>query len=95
MLLDLKFSIGTLGIGAGTFIAALYGMNLKSFIEESDFGFPIVYLFRLLSIQACAKPRQAPRPLTAAAFPPATAPSAHPVRDNRQDARRGYTCEIL
>ena len=39
MLLDLKFSIGTLGIGAGTFIAALYGMNLKSFIEESDWGF--------------------------------------------------------
>ncbi|KAK5162399.1 Protein arg-6, mitochondrial, partial [Oleoguttula sp. CCFEE 6159] len=42
MLLDLKFSIGTLGIGAGTFIAALYGMNLKNFIEESDLGFPLV-----------------------------------------------------
>lgn len=39
MLLDLKFSIGTLGIGAGAFVAALYGMNLKNFIEESDFGF--------------------------------------------------------
>lgn len=39
MLLDLKFSIGTLGLAAGTFIAALYGMNLKNFIEESDFGF--------------------------------------------------------
>lgn len=39
MLLDLKFSIGTLGIGAGTFVAALYGMNLKNFIEESDLGF--------------------------------------------------------
>ena len=39
MLLDLKFSIGTLGIGSGAFIAALYGMNLKNFIEESDFGF--------------------------------------------------------
>lgn len=39
MLLDLKFSIGTLGIGGGTFVAALYGMNLKNFIEESDFGF--------------------------------------------------------
>ncbi|KAG8622825.1 hypothetical protein KVT40_009336 [Elsinoe batatas] len=44
MLLDLKFSIGTLGIGAGTFVAALYGMNLKSFIEEWDFGFPLVSL---------------------------------------------------
>lgn len=39
MLLDLKFSIGTLGIGSGAFVAALYGMNLKNFIEESDMGF--------------------------------------------------------
>jgi magnesium transporter len=39
MLLDLKFSIGTLGIGSGAFIAALYGMNLKNFIEESNLGF--------------------------------------------------------
>ncbi|MCJ1476047.1 magnesium ion transporter [Lambiella insularis] len=39
MLLDLKFSIGTLGIGGGAFIAALYGMNLKNFMEESDYGF--------------------------------------------------------
>lgn len=39
MLLDLKFSILTLSITAGTFVAALYGMNLKNFIEESDVGF--------------------------------------------------------
>jgi len=39
MLLDLKFSIGTLGIGSGAFIAALYGMNLKNFMEESPMGF--------------------------------------------------------
>lgn len=39
MLLDLKFSIGTLGIGAGTLICSLYGMNLKNFIEDSDFAF--------------------------------------------------------
>jgi magnesium transporter len=39
MLLDLKFSILTLAITAGTFVAALYGMNLKNFIEESDWGF--------------------------------------------------------
>lgn len=38
MLLDLKFSIGTLGIGSGAFIASLYGMNLKNFLEESDLG---------------------------------------------------------
>lgn len=39
MLLDLKFSIGTLGISAGMFIAALYGMNLKNFLEEDHLGF--------------------------------------------------------
>jgi magnesium transporter len=42
MLLDLKFSIGTLGIAAGTLLSALYGMNLKNFIEESDLGFGAV-----------------------------------------------------
>jgi magnesium transporter len=42
MLLDLKFSIGTLGIGSGAFVAALYGMNLKNFIEESQLGFVAV-----------------------------------------------------
>ena len=39
MLLDLKFSVGTLGIGSGAFVAALYGMNLKNFLEESELGF--------------------------------------------------------
>lgn len=39
MLLELRFSIFTLGIGAGTFVAALYGMNLKNFLEESNIGF--------------------------------------------------------
>lgn len=39
MLLDLKFSIGTLGLATGTLFAGLYGMNLKNFIEESDYGF--------------------------------------------------------
>ncbi|KAE8350359.1 hypothetical protein BDV28DRAFT_40332 [Aspergillus coremiiformis] len=39
MLLDIKFSIGTLGLATGTLFSALYGMNLKNFIEESDFGF--------------------------------------------------------
>ncbi|OJD18059.1 hypothetical protein AJ78_01889 [Emergomyces pasteurianus Ep9510] len=42
MLLDLKFSIGTLGLAAGTLCSALYGMNLKNFIEESDLGFATV-----------------------------------------------------
>lgn len=39
MLLDLKFQIGTLGLGTGAFIAALYGMNLQNLIEESEWGF--------------------------------------------------------
>lgn len=38
MLLDLKFQIGTLGLGAGAFISALYGMNLQNFIEETNWG---------------------------------------------------------
>lgn len=42
MLLDLKFSIGTVGLATGTLFSALYGMNLKNFIEESDLGFGIV-----------------------------------------------------
>lgn len=42
MLLDLKVSIGTLGLATGTLFSALYGMNLKNFIEESDFGFGVV-----------------------------------------------------
>lgn len=39
MLLDLKFSIGTIGIGSGAFIAGLFGMNLKNTMEESDMAF--------------------------------------------------------
>ena len=39
MLLEIKFSIGTLGLAAGTLIAGLYGMNLKNFVEESDIAF--------------------------------------------------------
>ena len=42
MLLDLKFSIGTLGFSLGAFIASLYGMNLENFIEESRYGFGAV-----------------------------------------------------
>lgn len=42
MLLDLKFSIGTLGLASGTLVSALYGMNLKNFIEESDLGFGLI-----------------------------------------------------
>ncbi|GKT96234.1 LOW QUALITY PROTEIN: inner membrane magnesium transporter Mrs2 [Colletotrichum tofieldiae] len=39
MLLDLKFSVGTLGLAMGTFLAGLYGMNLENFIEDTYWGF--------------------------------------------------------
>ncbi|EEP79672.1 conserved hypothetical protein [Uncinocarpus reesii 1704] len=42
MLLELKVSIGTLGLAVGTLLSALYGMNLKNFLEESDLGFGAV-----------------------------------------------------
>ncbi|KAI1635995.1 hypothetical protein F4809DRAFT_641980 [Biscogniauxia mediterranea] len=42
MLLDLKFSVGTLGLAMGTFIAGLYGMNLENFIEETNWGFGVI-----------------------------------------------------
>ena len=45
MLLDLKFSVGTLGLAMGTFLAGLYGMNLENFIEETNWGFGSVTAF--------------------------------------------------
>jgi magnesium transporter len=42
MLLDLKFSVGTIGLAMGTFLAGLYGMNLENFIEETNWGFGAV-----------------------------------------------------
>ena len=54
MLLELKFSIGTLGISAGMFIAALYGMNLENFIEETNFGFFGISSFStIVALVAC------------------------------------------
>ena len=44
MLLEIKFSVGTLGLAAGTLVAGLYGMNLKNFIEESDLAFGVTSL---------------------------------------------------
>lgn len=42
MLLDLKFSVGTLGLAMGTFLAGLYGMNLSNFLEQASWGFGAV-----------------------------------------------------
>ncbi|EEU46985.1 uncharacterized protein NECHADRAFT_67557 [Fusarium vanettenii 77-13-4] len=39
MLLEIKFSVGTLGLAMGTFLAGLYGMNLENFIEDTHWGF--------------------------------------------------------
>jgi len=54
MLLELKFSIGTFGISIGMFIAALYGMNLENFIEETQWGFAGVSGFSfVVAVVAC------------------------------------------
>ncbi|KAK0343150.1 magnesium ion transporter [Friedmanniomyces endolithicus] len=54
MLLGLKVDIGTMGISVGMFIAALYGMNLENFIEETNYGFFGISGFcTVLSIIAC------------------------------------------
>ncbi|KAF4504170.1 hypothetical protein G6O67_008357 [Ophiocordyceps sinensis] len=42
MLMELKFSVGTLGLAMGTFLAGLYGMNLNNMIEETGWGFGVV-----------------------------------------------------
>lgn len=55
MLLDLKFSIGTLGLAMGTFLAGLYGMNLENFIEETHWGFGTVTgMSMFFSLIVCA-----------------------------------------
>ncbi|KAH8915040.1 Mg2+ transporter protein cora-like protein [Atractiella rhizophila] len=37
--LDLKVSIGTMGIGSGALVASMFGMNLKSGFENHEFAF--------------------------------------------------------
>ncbi|PHH68845.1 hypothetical protein CDD82_231 [Ophiocordyceps australis] len=54
MLLDLKFSVGTLGLAMGTFLAGLYGMNLENFIENTQWGFgAITTVSALFSLLVC------------------------------------------
>lgn len=52
MLLELKFSVWTLGVAAGTFVAGWYGMNLENYIEETNWGFPVVSIGSTLIIVA-------------------------------------------
>ncbi|BGO94321.1 hypothetical protein NBRC10512_002770 [Rhodotorula toruloides] len=47
--LDLRVSIATLGLTAGAMIAALFGMNLTSYLETHPFAFPAVSLFAFAS----------------------------------------------
>ncbi|KAH3680049.1 hypothetical protein WICPIJ_008430 [Wickerhamomyces pijperi] len=42
MVLGLRFSIGLLSLGCGMFVASAYGMNLENFIEEDNYGMPLV-----------------------------------------------------
>lgn len=44
MLIGLKFSTGILSMGIALYVAALYGMNLENFIEETDGGFECVVI---------------------------------------------------
>lgn len=59
MLLGLKFSIGLLSMGITMYIAALYGMNLENFIEESNGGFEAIVVVGSVSLLVlflfCAK----------------------------------------
>lgn len=50
MLLGLKFSIGLLSMGITLYVAALYGMNLENFIEETDEGFGFVVVLGTVSL---------------------------------------------
>ncbi|KAH9917315.1 Mg2+ transporter protein cora-like protein [Fomitopsis serialis] len=46
--LDLKISIWTMGIGMGTLVAGMFGMNLKSSLEESDYAFGMMSIASLI-----------------------------------------------
>ncbi|OJT08295.1 Mitochondrial inner membrane magnesium transporter mrs2 [Trametes pubescens] len=48
--LDLKVSILTMGIGIGTLVAGVFGMNLKSHFEDHDYAF---YVMSAAAIAAC------------------------------------------
>ena len=48
MLFELKVTIYTLGITVATLLPAFYGMNLKNFIEESNYGFGAIVLISII-----------------------------------------------
>lgn len=42
MLFEIRVTIATLAVAGGAFIAGLYGMNLRNFFEDSEYGFVLV-----------------------------------------------------
>ncbi|EGW34437.1 uncharacterized protein SPAPADRAFT_49480 [Spathaspora passalidarum NRRL Y-27907] len=48
MLFELKITVYTLGFTVATLVPAFYGMNLKNYIEESNFGFGAVIVISLI-----------------------------------------------
>jgi len=48
MLFELKITVYTLGFTVATLLPAYYGMNLKNYIEESNYGFAAVVVFSIL-----------------------------------------------
>lgn len=50
MLLGLRFSVGLLTLGLALFVAAVYGMNLENFIEESPAGMPPVVVGSMIVV---------------------------------------------
>ncbi|OBZ78278.1 Mitochondrial inner membrane magnesium transporter LPE10 [Grifola frondosa] len=50
--LDLKVSIWTMGIGVGTLVAGLFGMNLKSHIEENEYAFGLMSVLTVVAAMA-------------------------------------------
>ncbi|RLV91846.1 Mitochondrial inner membrane magnesium transporter MRS2 [Spathaspora sp. JA1] len=48
MLFELKLTVYTLGFTVATLVPAFYGMNLKNYIEESNFGFGSIVVISLI-----------------------------------------------
>lgn len=48
MLFELKITVYTLGFTVATLLPAFYGMNLKNYIEESNYGFGAVVVFSII-----------------------------------------------
>ena len=48
MLFELKITVYTLGFTVATLVPAFYGMNLKNYIEETNWGFGLVLVVSLL-----------------------------------------------